>query len=100
GGVGGVRSHTRFELPIDADRHTRRVSYLSKRAIAIVMEQIIRHVVVGDKNVLPPVVVIVKGDHTQPVPRLDSQPGALAHVAKSAIAVVVIQDAPFVTENE
>ena len=54
------------------------------------MEQIIRHVVVGDKNVLPPVVVIVKGDHTQPVSGLDSQSGALAHIAKSTVAVVVI----------
>ena len=47
--------------------------------------------VVGDKNVLPPIVVIVKGDHTQPVARLDSYSGALAHVGKRAVAVIVIE---------
>ena len=71
--VGGVRSHASFKLAISADSNTGQIPDFSKRAIAIVVKQKIRHVIVGDENVLPAIVVIIESHHAKTVPGFQTQ---------------------------
>ena len=73
GSFGCVGAHARFKLAIAADGDASLVSHFRERAIAIVVEEKIRHVVVGDENVLPAVVVVIKGDYAQAVAALSAQ---------------------------
>ncbi len=67
------------------------VSHFAKGAIAIVVKQKIRHVIVRDENVLPAVVVVIEGHHSQAVSAFRSHSRGLADVGESAVAVVVIE---------
>ena len=57
-----------IEDAVAADRNACRVADFGKSSIVIVAEKKIGLMVVGDKNVLPAVVVVVEGDHAQPIP--------------------------------
>src|SRR5437667_130090 len=48
-------------------------------------------VIVGDENVLPPVLVEIQGDNPKAVPQLGSHAGGFAHVRKGAIPLVMVQ---------
>src|SRR5260370_35973871 len=93
-GVGGVRSHAGFELSIGADGDSGQISRFAKSPIAIVVKEEVGHVVVGDENVLPAVVVVVERHHSETVPALYSDSGGLVDVGDSAVAIVAIQRSP------
>src|SRR5436309_2141679 len=70
GDVRGIHSHSGLRLTVAADRDSQSVSNFAKRAVALVAKEVVWHAVVGDKDVLPAIVVVVEGNHTQSVARL------------------------------
>ena len=63
-----IGAHACFELSVAADGDPGQISNLAKRSIAIVLKQKIRHVIVGDEDVLPTVVIVVECDHAESIP--------------------------------
>src|SRR5579862_1611646 len=91
GGIRGICAHAGLELAVRTDRDTSQISHFAKRTITVVVKQEVRHVVIGDEDVLPTVVVVVEGYDAQAVPAFKANSGRLADVCEGAIAVVVIK---------
>ena len=72
--VRSISSHSCLELTVTADRHSCEIGNFSESSVAIVVKQRIGHVIVGDKNVLPAVVVVVEGDNAQSIRAFQSHP--------------------------
>src|SRR5438445_2672626 len=90
-GVRSVCAHSGLELAVDTDRYARRIPYFAERAVPIVVEQGIRHGVVSNENVLPPITVVIKCHHSEPTCWLLRKPGTFANVSKSSVPIVVIK---------
>src|SRR5208337_1886020 len=88
GRVGSVGSHAGLELPVRAHRDAGKISHLAKSSVAVVVKQIVGHVVVGDEDVLPAVVVVVERHNAQAVARFQPNSGGLADVGECAITVI------------
>ena len=67
GYVGRICSHPGFKLAIAADCNPGDVTHFAKRPITVVVEQRVGHMVIGDEDVLPSVVVIIEGDNAESV---------------------------------
>ncbi len=91
GGVRGVRPHAGLEQTVCADRDAGSVSYFAESAVAVVVKQKIRHMVIGNEDVLPAVIVIIKSDHAQAIASLQPEPGMLADIGEGSVAIVVIE---------
>ena len=78
-------------MSIPADSYPGQIGGFGEGAIPIVLEKKIRHVVVGDEDVLPAVIVVIEGDDTQAVAGLRSHTGRFADVCEGAVAVVVVE---------
>src|SRR5579872_4657383 len=87
--VAGIDSHPRLKLAIQTNGHASFISDFAKRAVTIVAKQEIRHVIVGDENILPPVIVVVEGDYAKPVATLEPDSRFNADVGERSISVVV-----------
>src|SRR5579859_6300997 len=90
-GIRGVRPHARLGAALAAHGNSGKVAHLAKRPVTIIVEKKVGHGVVGNKNVLPTVVVIIECDHPEPVPRHLPYSRGFAHVCKSAVAIIVIE---------
>src|SRR5258708_25671947 len=77
---------------VSVDRQARFESDLAKRAIAVVMVEIIRRRVVGDENIYKAVPIKITGDNVQPVvtDRV-VYAGLFRHVGKRPVAVIVVE---------
>src|SRR5262245_44759894 len=60
--IGGVNSHSRLGLAVFADGDAGLEGYFTEAPVVIVTEEEVRVGVIGDEEVLPAVVVEVKGD--------------------------------------
>src|SRR5579859_2804503 len=90
-GIRRVRPHARLGAALAAHGNSGKVAYLAKCPVSIIVEKKVGHGIVGNKNVLPTVVVIIECDHPEPVPRHLPYSRGFARVCKSAIAIVVIE---------
>src|SRR5208337_702260 len=65
---------------------------LGESAVAIVVIQVLLHAIVRYKDVSETVAIVVRESYSQRASLLGRNAGALAHIGKSSIAVVVIKD--------
>src|SRR5258706_13750187 len=85
-------AHAALLGAVSVNRHARFESDLLKRAVPVVMVEIVRRRVVGDENIYPAVAIKVTGDNVQPVVTdrvVDA--GLFRHVGKCSVAVIVIE---------
>src|SRR5439155_7651516 len=78
-------------LAVSGERRARLEPAFGKRPIAVVVEKVWLHAVVGDEDVHKPVVVIVGECHAQSAPLLDGDAGLLDDVLEGAIAAIAIK---------
>ena len=74
GDVGRVCTHTGFKLAIAADCDASQIAYFAKCPVTIVVEQRVRHVIIGNKDVLPAIIVVIEGDDAESVAGVLRQP--------------------------
>src|SRR5579884_1035208 len=74
GGICRVGSHARFRGAVGADSDPGEITDLLKRSVMLVMEKEVGHGVIGDEDVLPAVLVVIKRHHTQTVAGFQSHP--------------------------
>src|SRR5579859_1103170 len=90
-GIRRVRPHARLGAAVAAHGDSGKVANLAKRPVTIIVEKKVGHGVVGNKNVLPTIVVIIECHHPEPVPRHLPYSRGFARVSKSSIAIIMIE---------
>ena len=74
---------------------------LGETALAVVVEEKVRHRIVGDEHIRPAVIVVVADRHAETIADVLGDPGLGADVSEHALAVVAIEHArePWVVER-
>src|SRR5262249_25413664 len=89
--VSSVNSHARLRLAVFADGDAGLSSDFRKGSVVVVAEQEVGVGVVGDKDVLPPIVVEVEGYDAKAAARMKPKFGGFGKVRERAVSVVVIE---------
>src|SRR6266404_4958947 len=85
-------AHTALLGAVSVNRHARFEPDLLKRAVPVVMVEIVRRRVVGDVNIYPAIAIKVTGENVQPVVTYRIVAASLLRqVRKRSVAVLVIE---------
>src|ERR1700722_2016375 len=87
-----INAHAGIHAAIVGESYTRVLRSLGKRSIPIVMEQKLFHSVIGDKDILKTIAVIVVEGDAQGPPLFGSDTRSLTNISEGSIAVVVVQN--------
>ena len=91
--VAGIDAHAGARLAVGADGDAGGQPRFREPQVAGVVEQKVRHRVVGDEHVRPSVVVVVGDDDAEAVGAQRADAGRGAHVREDAAAVVAVDRA-------
>ena len=91
--VGELGAHAGARLAVARHRDARREADLGEAAAALVVEEEVRHRVVGHEHVGQPVVVVVADGHAEAVADVRGDAGGGADVGEDALAVVAVEHA-------
>ena len=90
--VAKVRAHARFDVAIAVVRHAGDEGDVLEGAVALVLEEHVRGLVVGDKEVAVAIGVVIGRHHAQAVIAIGGcHAGRLGDVGKRAIALVAVE---------
>ena len=85
-------THASLLGAVSVDCHARFESNLAKRAVPVVVVEIIRRRVVGDEDIYPAVSIEITGNNVQPVVTdrvVDA--GLFRHVGKRPVAIIMVE---------
>ena len=90
--VAKVRAHASFDVAVAVVRHARDEGDVLEGAVALVLEEYIGGLVVGDKEVAIAIGIVIGRDHAQAVIAVGgSHAGRLSDVGKRAVALVAVE---------